>query len=124
MRDQDLPNSRRRAFDADTYHPQPRAFGIRPRFSETRFESTSDPPVRAVVKWFIPKSRFGLVKLSDGSGDGSLHGTVAGSMLTSTDGTFMKPEFLGISVPACEGTKYQTDTTSPAYSSVFMHKTG
>jgi len=50
-----LPNSRRRAFDADTYHPQPRAFGIRPRFSETRFESTSDPPVRAVVKWFNPE---------------------------------------------------------------------
>ena len=124
LRNQDFPNSRHREFDAHTYNPQPPVFGTRPRFSETRFESTSDPPVRAVVKRFNPEKGFGFVALSDGSGDGSLHGTVAGSMLTSTDGTFMKPEFLGISVPACEGTKYQTDTTSPAYSSVFMHETG
>jgi CspA family cold shock protein len=73
---QDFSNSRRRAFDADTYHPQPRAFGTRPRFSETRFEATSDPPVRAVVKWFNPEKGFGFVELSDGSGDGFLHGTV------------------------------------------------
>jgi cold shock protein len=73
---QDFPNSRRRAFDADTYNPQPRAFGTRPQFSETRFESTSDPPVRAVVKWFNPEKGFGFVELSDGSGDGFLHGTV------------------------------------------------
>jgi len=45
-------------------------------------------------------------------------------MLTSTDGTFMKPEFLEFQSQGCEGTKYQTDPTSPAYSSVFMHKTG
>ena len=76
MRDQDFPNSQRRTFDADTYNPQPRAFGTRPRFSETRFESTSDPPVRAVVKWFNPEKGFGFVELSDGSGDGFLHGTV------------------------------------------------
>ena len=76
MRNQDFPNSRRRAFDADTYNPQPRAFGTRPQFSETRFESTSDPPVRAVVKWFNPEKGFGFVELSDGSGDGFLHATV------------------------------------------------
>jgi CspA family cold shock protein len=76
LRNQDFPNSRRRAFDADTYNPQPRAFGTRPQFSETRFESSSDPPVRAVVKWFNPEKGFGFVELSDGSGDGFLHGTV------------------------------------------------
>src|SRR5712675_3271892 len=32
-------NSRRRDFDADTYYPQPRPFGPRPRFSEPRFEA-------------------------------------------------------------------------------------
>src|SRR5229473_4180179 len=76
LRDQDFPNSRRRTFDADTYNPQPPVFGTRPPFSETRFESTSDPPVRAVVKWFNPEKGFGFVELSDGSGDGFLHGTV------------------------------------------------
>ena len=76
MRHQDFRNSRRRAFDADTYNPQPRAFGTRPQFSETRFESASDPPVRAVVKRFNPEKGFGFVELSDGSGDGFLHGTV------------------------------------------------
>jgi cold shock protein len=76
LRDQDFPSSRRRAFDADTYHPQPRVFGTRPRFSETRFESTSDPPVRAVVKRFNPEKGFGFVELSDGSGDGFLHESV------------------------------------------------
>jgi CspA family cold shock protein len=73
---QDFRNSRRREFDAETYHPQPRNFSTRPRFSETRFESASDPPVRAVVKWFSPDKGFGFVELSDGSGDGFLHGTV------------------------------------------------
>jgi CspA family cold shock protein len=76
LRNQDFPNSRRRAFDADTYNPHPRAFGTRPQFSETRFESTSDPPVRVVVKWFNPEKGFGFVELSDGSGDGFLHRTV------------------------------------------------
>ena len=76
MRNQDFPNLRRRAFDADTYNPQPRAFGTRSRFSETRFESTSDPPVRAVVKRFNPEKGFGFVELSDGSGDGFLHESV------------------------------------------------
>src|ERR1700730_1615245 len=76
LRNRDFPNSRRRAFDADTYNPQPPVFGTRPRFSETRFESTSDPPVRAVVKWFNPEKGFGFVALSDGSGDGFLHGSV------------------------------------------------
>jgi len=76
LRNQDFRHSRHREFDADTYNPQPPVFGIRPRFRETRFESTSDPPVRAVVKWFNPEKGFGFVELSDGSGDGFLHGTV------------------------------------------------
>ena len=76
MRDQDFRHSRRRDFDADTYHPQPRAFGTRPRFSQPRFEPPSGPPVRGVVKWFNPDKGFGFVELSDGSGDAFLHGSV------------------------------------------------
>ena len=75
MRDQDFRQSRRRDFDADTYHPQPRAFGTRPRFSQS-FESSSDPPVQGVVKWFNPDKGFGFVELADGSGDAFLHGSV------------------------------------------------
>jgi CspA family cold shock protein len=75
LRNQDFRHSRHREFDADTYNPPP-AFGTRPRFSETRFEATSDPPVRAVVKWFNPEKGFGFVELSDGSGDGFLHESV------------------------------------------------
>jgi cold shock protein len=76
LRDQDFRHSRRRDFDADTYHPQPRAFGTRPRFSQPRFEAPSGPPVRGVVKWFNPEKGFGFVELSDGSGDAFLHGSV------------------------------------------------
>ena len=76
MRDQDFRPSRRRDFDADTYHPQPRAFGTRPRFSQARFEAPSGPPVRGVVRWFNPEKGFGFVELSDGSGDAFLHGSV------------------------------------------------
>ena len=76
MRDQDFQRSRRRDFGADTYYPQPRAFGSRPRFSEPRFEAPSGPPVRAVVKWFNPEKGFGFAELSDGSGDAFLHETV------------------------------------------------
>lgn len=76
MRDQDFRRSRRRDFDADTYHPQPAAFGTRPRFSQPRFEAPSGPPVNAVVKWFNPDKGFGFVELSDGSGDAFLHGSV------------------------------------------------
>ena len=80
MRDQVFRHSRRREFDADTYDPQPRAFGTRPRFSRTAFEAPTGPPVRAVVKWFNPEKGFGFVELSDGSGDAFLHGSVlAGS---------------------------------------------
>ena len=80
MRDQEFRHSRRREFDADTYDPQPRAFGTRPRFSRTALEAPSGPPVRAVVKWFNPEKGFGFVELSDGSGDAFLHGSVlAGS---------------------------------------------
>ena len=75
MRDQDFRQSRRPDFDADTYHPQPRAFGTRPRFSQS-FEAPSGPPVKGVVKWFNPDNGFGFVGLSDGSGDAFLHGSV------------------------------------------------
>jgi cold shock protein len=76
VRHQDFRNSRRREFDVETYHAQPRPFGTRPRFSEPRFEAPSGPPVRGVVKWFSPEKGFGFVELSDGSGDAFLHGSV------------------------------------------------
>jgi cold shock protein len=76
VREQDFRQSRRRDFDAETYHPQPRAFGTRPRFSQPRFEAPSGPPVHGVVKWFNPEKGFGFVELSDGSGDAFLHGSV------------------------------------------------
>ena len=76
MRNRDFRNSRRREFDADTDHPQPRAFGTRPRFIQPRFEAPSGPPVNGVVKWFSPEKGFGFVELSDGSGDAFLHGSV------------------------------------------------
>jgi CspA family cold shock protein len=76
LRDQDFRHSRRRDFDADTYDPQPRAFGTRTRFSQPRFEAPSGPPVHGVVKWFNPDKGFGFVELSDGSGDAFLHGSV------------------------------------------------
>ena len=76
MREQDFRNSRRRDFDADTYHPQPRAFGTRPRFSRAPLGAPSGPPVRGVVKWFNPEKGFGFVELSDESGDAFLHGSV------------------------------------------------
>ncbi len=76
LRDQDFRHSRRRDFDADTYYPQPRAFGTRPRVSQPRFEAPSGPQVNGVVKWFNPEKGFGFVELSDGSGDAFLHGSV------------------------------------------------
>jgi cold shock protein len=76
LRDQDFRHSRRRDFDADSYHSQPRPFGTRPRFSQPRFEAPSGPPVHGVVKWFNPDKGFGFVELSDGSGDAFLHGSV------------------------------------------------
>jgi cold shock protein len=76
VRHQDFRNSRRRDFEVETYHAQPRPFGPRPRFSESRFEAPSGPPVRAVVKWFNPEKGFGFAELSDGSGDAFLHGSV------------------------------------------------
>jgi CspA family cold shock protein len=76
VRYQNFRPSRRRDFDADTHQPQPRAFGTRPRFSQTLFEAPSGPPVSGVVKWFNPEKGFGFVELSDGSGDGFLHESV------------------------------------------------
>ena len=76
MRERDFRYSRRRDLDADMYHPQQRAFGTRPRYTQPRFEAPSGPPVNGVVKWFSPEKGFGFVELSDGSGDAFLHGTV------------------------------------------------
>ena len=76
MRDQNFRHSRRRDFDADSYHPQPRVLGARPRYGQPRFEAPSGPPVHAVVKWFNPDKGFGFIELSDGSGDAFLHGSV------------------------------------------------
>ena len=76
MREQNFRQSRRRDFDAETYHPQPRAFGTRPRFSQPQFEAPSGPAVHGVVKWFNPEKGFGFVEFSDGSGDAFLHGSV------------------------------------------------
>jgi len=84
LRDQDFRNSRRRDFDVDTYHPQPRAFGTRPRFNRTPFEAPSGPPVLGVVKWFSPDKGFGFVELSDGSGDAFLHGSVLAQLGINT----------------------------------------
>jgi len=76
LRNQDFRQSRRREFDVDTYHSQPRVFGTRPRFSQPQFEAPSGPPVHGLVKWFNPEKGFGFVELSDGSGDAFLHGSV------------------------------------------------
>jgi CspA family cold shock protein len=76
VREQDFRHSRRRDFNADIYHPAPRAFGTRPRFNRTPFEAPSGPPVRGIVKWFNPEKGFGFVGLSDGSGDAFLHESV------------------------------------------------
>jgi CspA family cold shock protein len=74
LRDQDFRHSQRRNFDADTYNPQPRAFGI---------EDPSGPRVRGVVKWFASEKGFGFVELSDGSGDAFLHGSVLAQIGTN-----------------------------------------
>jgi len=76
LRHQDFRQSRRRDFAADTFYPQPDSFGTRPRFTQPRFEAPSGPPVSGVVKWFSLEKAFGFVELSDGSGDGFLHGSV------------------------------------------------
>jgi CspA family cold shock protein len=76
VRHQDFRNSRRRDFDVETYHAQPRSFGTRSRFSEPRFEAPSGPSVQGVVKWFSPEKGFGFVELSDRSGDAFLHGSL------------------------------------------------
>ena len=76
MRHQDFRNSPRREFDADTFYPQPRTFGTRPRFNRAPLEAPSGPPVGGVVKWFNPEKGFGFVELSDESGDAFLHGSV------------------------------------------------
>src|ERR1700680_4353335 len=76
IRDRNFRQTRRREFDDDGYDPHLREFGATPRFSPSRFETPSGPPVRAVVKWFKPERGFGFVELSDGSGDAFLHASV------------------------------------------------
>jgi CspA family cold shock protein len=76
VRERDFRHSRRRDFDADSYQPQPRAFGTRTRFNREPAEAPSGPPVHGVVKWFNPDKGFGFVELSDGSGDAFLHGSL------------------------------------------------
>src|SRR5437867_11593466 len=76
IRDRNFRQTRRREFDDDGYDPHLREFGATPRFSPSRFETPSGPPVRAVVKWFKPERGFGFVELTDGSGDAFLHATV------------------------------------------------
>jgi len=76
IRDRNFRQTRRRDFDDDGYDPHLREFGGAPRFSPSRFETPSGPPVRAVVKWFKPERGFGFVELTDGSGDAFLHATV------------------------------------------------
>ena len=76
MRNQDFRHSRRREFDVETYHAQPRPFGTGPRFNRAPVEAPSGPPVGGVVKWFNADKGFGFVELSDGSGDAFLHGSV------------------------------------------------
>ena len=84
MRHQDFRNSRRRDFDVETYHAQPRSFGTRPRFTQSRFEAPSGPPVSGAVKWFSPEKGFGFIELFDGSGDAFLHGSMlAGSSINA-----------------------------------------
>ena len=76
IRDRNFRQTRRREFDDDGYDPHLREFGATPRFSPSRFETPSGPPVHAVVKWFKPERGFGFVELTDGSGDAFLHATV------------------------------------------------
>ena len=76
LRQQGFRNSRRRDFDADTYYQEPRAFGTRSRYNRAPVEAPPDPPVSVVLKWFNPEKGFGFVQLSDGSGDGFLHGSL------------------------------------------------
>jgi cold shock protein len=76
VRHQDFRNSRRREFDADSFYPQPRSFGTRPRFNRAPVNAPSGPPVSEVVKWFRPEKGFGFVALSGGSGDAFLLGSV------------------------------------------------
>src|SRR5207253_1872895 len=76
IRDRNFRQTRRREFDDDGYDPHLREFGATPRFSPSRFETPSGPPVRAVVKWFKPERGFGFVELTDGSGDAFVHATV------------------------------------------------
>jgi cold shock CspA family protein len=110
LRDQDSRHSRRREFDGNTYHPQPRAFGTRPRFSQPRFEAPSGPPVHGIVKWFNPEKGFGFVELSDGSGDAFLHGSV---LAQSGINTVQSGETLEVRVGPGGSVKYNVARPTP-----------
>lgn len=75
-KDQEFHPSRRSRFEDDAADFRPRGFGTRPRYSESRFEVQSGPPVGGVVKWFSSEKGFGFVTLEDGAGDAFLHGSV------------------------------------------------
>jgi CspA family cold shock protein len=73
-RDRDFRPSRRRDYADDDYQPPSRNFGYAAPHGP-QFESSSGPPVRAVVKWYNPDKGFGFVSLDDGS-DAFLHVSV------------------------------------------------
>jgi cold shock protein len=75
-KDRDFRPTRRRGFDDDNYEPLTPNFGFAPRPSAPRFDATSSPRVRAIVKWYNPDKGFGFVELADGSGDAFLHVSV------------------------------------------------
>ena len=143
MRHQDFRNSRRREFNADIDYPQPRPFGTRPRLVRPRFEAPSGPPVSGVVKWFSPEKGFGFVELSDGSGDGFLHGSVlahSGTAVVQPGETLevrVGPGHRGPHVtevlsvnsstaatPARRRSDVQTTTSSRPYSNALFEETG
>ena len=67
MRHQDFRNSRRRDSDADTYNPQPRVFGTRPRFSQARFEGSAQQRKVFVEQYELRIGIYLLFKQFDAS---------------------------------------------------------
>ena len=59
MRHQDFRQSRRRDFAADTFYPQPRSFGTRPRFTRPRFEALPGHPSAGSSSGSTPRKALG-----------------------------------------------------------------
>ena len=78
IRDRNFRQTRRREFDDDGYDPHLREFGATPRFSPSRFETPSGPPVRAVVKWFKPERGFGFVEMTNDAEGNNAIGAING----------------------------------------------